>query len=74
VAREQTSAPVSVRREPLEFPSVKEIAEAKALARLCKHRVMRRRPGSERCLQCGSERHGTRWSAPLRVPRLRRIK
>jgi len=63
-----------VRRDPLEYPTAKEIAEAKKLARACKHRIVRRRMGSDRCLQCGSELHGKRWAAPLRVPRMRRIK
>ena len=69
--------------DPLPFPSVHEIAAAKALARSCKHRVRRRGPsgspgdkGLLSCLTCGSWQSPAngRWIAPTRVPRLRRIK
>lgn len=61
-------------KKAIDFPTAEQIAAAKALARACKHLVVRRAMGNDRCLQCGAELHGKRWSAPLRVPKLRRVK
>ena len=61
--------------DPLEFPTAEEIAAAKKIARACKHRVVRRSPGEDRCLQCGAYRlFNSKWMAPLRTPKIRRIK
>jgi hypothetical protein len=68
-----------MKRDLLDFPTAEKIAEAKALSRSCKHRVKRKVPRMVvqiACLQCGATQDfkGAPWTAPIRTPRLRRVK
>jgi hypothetical protein len=63
--------------KPAPFPDVKEIAAAKKLAASCRHPFRATDFREVTCLACGAKRvRGSRgrWIAPIRIPRLRRVK